>query len=73
MSIITEIRFDYYHGPEGELYIERKIGDNVQELGIVKEMSEHRPQYKGDLWYYDIMYDDGKVERTFNPHRVFYG
>ena len=71
MGVITEVWFDYYHGAAGEAYTCRKLGDNL-ELGIVLEITEHRPQGEGDKWYYDIMYDGGQTERTFAPHRVFY-
>jgi hypothetical protein len=39
--------------------------------GVV-EIKEHRAAGEGDKWYYDIIYENGEVLRTFNPYLVWY-
>jgi hypothetical protein len=38
----------------------------------VKEIKEHEPHGDGDKWYFDIVYDNGDIERIFNPDKVRY-
>lgn len=40
--------------------------------GTVEKILEHTPEFSGDKWYYDIYFAGGKVQRTFNPYKVFY-
>lgn len=65
------IRFNYYPGSSdgqySEQYQERILGHN----GVI-EIKEHSAQGDGDKWYWDVHYDNNRVERIFYPHQVFY-
>ena len=65
---ITEIGFNWFYSNNGygEEYQTRKVGKDG-----VKSISEHRAQCDGDKWYYDVEYDDGKVQTIFNINRVY--
>lgn len=39
----------------------------------VSSIVEHRPVNNGDMWYYDVSFDNGEMERIFNPKSVVYG
>ena len=50
------------HGEDYETY-------NIGRDDIVK-IVEHRPEGRGDIWFYDIYYKDGRMKRCFNPNSV---
>lgn len=68
---VTSIRFNYYPGSlDGQFpenFQERIAGQNE-----IKEILEHAACGEGDKWFYDIVYNDGSIERIFNPHQAFY-
>jgi len=71
--IISELHYDY--SPPmctstqgiGEQWKELKVG----KAGVL-EIQEHMPQGEGDRFYYDVLFDDGSMFRTFNPNKVFF-
>ena len=36
----------------------------------VSAIVEHRAQGDGDKWFYDVHFEDGRVERIFNINKV---
>lgn len=65
------VRFNYYPGStDGEFpqdYQERHVGLN----GVVM-IVEHISAGEGDKHYFDVVYENDRVERIFNPHQAFY-
>jgi hypothetical protein len=65
------IVYNYYRGSDdgqyGEEYSYAEIGKN----GVV-DIQEKPSCGEGDKWFFDIVKDDGTVERVFNPHQAFY-
>lgn len=45
----------------------RKEGPKVTAIG------EHKPQGPGDVWMYNVLFEDGSAVRVFNHTRVFFG
>ncbi len=43
-------------------------------VGIQKvtEITEHKTIGEGDRWFYDVHFEDGRMERIFNPNHVFF-
>lgn len=39
----------------------------------VKEIGQHSPQGPGDVWFYDVIFEDGSAVRVFNMDKVFIG
>lgn len=39
----------------------------------VREIGEHSPQGPGDVWMYNVIFEDGSATRVFNQTRVFFG
>ena len=35
------------------------------------EIYEHKAEGEGDKWYYDVKFDDGSINRIFNPNEIF--
>jgi hypothetical protein len=65
------VRFNYYPGGMHEDYPERWEERITGQKGVV-EIKEHASAGDGDKWFYDVVYDNGSVERVFYPHQVFY-
>jgi hypothetical protein len=63
--IIKEIQYDWYFTPEGEEYKKYRVGSDG-----VSAIVEHRAQGDGDKWFYDVHFEDGRVERIFNINKV---
>lgn len=65
--MITNLVYNWRFSPEnGEEF-------NTFDIGYTKglvEITEHRAQGEGDKWYYDAIFEDGKVIRVFNPNQV---
>lgn len=64
------IRYEYYSGSgqdDPERYLEHAVG-----YGGVTEIREHAAQGDGDRWFWDVHFDNNRVQRIFNPHLVFY-
>lgn len=38
----------------------------------VFDIDEHKPEHKGDLYYFNIYFSDGTSVKVFNPNQVFY-
>lgn len=70
---VIELHYDYrnnrFNGFETVLpdWQTATVGNND-----VVEIAEHCAGGEGDKWFYDIVYNDGKVVRTFNPYKVIY-
>lgn len=52
----------------GKPLIDKTTG--VRGLVKVKEIGEHDSRGPGDLWFYDVLFDDGSIHRVFNMTRV---
>lgn len=78
MREITKITFDFQPNyDEGEgTEVTAKIGERLRgcspEDRRVEKIEEHKPQGEGDRWFYDITFNDGTTQRTFNPSQVFF-
>lgn len=63
---ISKIEFNWFFiETNGEEYTRCEVGKN----GVVS-IEEHKAQYEGDKWYYDVTFEDGRVIRIFNPNIV---
>lgn len=68
---IKSITYDYtpamctQHSDYPETFSHAEVG-----IGGVVEILEHQAMGEGDKWYYDIVFDDGSILRTFNPNKV---
>jgi len=38
----------------------------------VIKILEHPAVGEGDRWFYDVHFEDGRMERIFNPNQIFY-
>lgn len=65
------IRWNYYPGSSDGQYPERYEERCVGYGGVVS-IHEHAAGGEGDKWFYDIVYEHGRVERIFNPHQIFF-
>jgi hypothetical protein len=65
------VNYNYYPGSIDGEYAERFIGRHVGYDSVVK-IIEHTACGEGDKHYFDILYDNDRVERIFNPHQAFY-
>lgn len=60
----------------------RVVSDGVETIDIydtylvgdknVTEILEHPAVGHGDAWFYDVHFENGAMERIFNPNQVFY-
>lgn len=68
---ITRITYNWHQvnwdGSAGEDYNEYSIGQKS-----VTEIIEHPAIGEGDKWFYDVYFEDGHMERLFNPNIVVY-
>ena len=68
--MITRIDYNWRPVSDGET-----IGDDYEsyQIGVkeVIEIEEHRAAGEGDKWYYDITFKNGRIERIFNPNKVY--
>jgi hypothetical protein len=73
MKIIKQITFNWLFSPieNSEGYERRTVGEKSIS-GMVVLITEHSAKGEGDKWFYDIEYENGAMERTFNPNSVFY-
>ena len=71
---IRAITYNWRSDLEGHpLFDYAKVGDgHYPSSPVVTEIKEHPCGVEGDKWYFDIIYADGTVKRTFNPNEVFY-
>lgn len=68
MKEINRIWFDWFYTTEiGEEYVEMAVGYQ----GVIR-IEEHLARGEGDRVWYDIFFENGEMQRTFNPSRVFY-
>lgn len=72
MNKITGIVFNwhYTHGI-GESSTGYLVGAKYKGKTPI-EIIEHTAGGEGDKWFYDVKFDDGSVERIFNPNQVFF-
>ena len=58
-----------------KIYFQDEWG-NPQEFTVgrngIVEIKEHKAQGEGDKWFYDVIFEDGKIERLFSFNRVSY-
>lgn len=71
MLVPNLVRFNYYPGSIVGEYPER-YEERILGIGGVIEIREHPAGGDGDRWFYDVVYENGSMERIFNPHQVFY-
>lgn len=71
MIKITQIWFNWHQfiwdGEAGEKYQAHKVGEN----GVIK-ITENIP---GDVYamvYFEVHFEDGRIERIYNANRVFF-
>lgn len=64
---ITRVEYDWFYSSIGEEYQSYAVGKRN-----VVEIKEHKALGEGDKWFYDVIFEDGSMERIFNPNRVFY-
>lgn len=68
---ISQIRFNWHQvnwdGSAGEDYQMYVVGQKS-----VTEIIEHPAMGHGDKWFYDVYFEDGHMERIFNPNLVVY-
>ena len=71
---IRAVTYNWRHNNTGhELFDYAKVGEGTYpSTPVITEIKEHQSQGEGDKWYFDIIYADGTVKRTFNPNEVFY-
>lgn len=63
---ITELIYNWHQYPQGgEDWSIYTVGK-----GGVKEIQEHSAAGEGDKWFYDVFFDDGRMERIFNPNKI---
>lgn len=62
--IYSSCAFDEYH-VNGSYY------KDEHNRKICVEIYEHKAAGEGDKWYYDVKFDDGSINRIFNPNEIF--
>lgn len=65
--MIEKIAFNWYVTSEGDEYFTYEVGKED-----VVRIEEHRPQFAGDRWYFDVIKEGGNFIRVFNPNKVYY-
>lgn len=70
--MITRIDYNWCETFDSEMGGEDYYKHQVGEKDVV-EITEHRPDGEGDKWFYDVKFSDGKIERIFNPNKVYFG
>lgn len=65
--VVTQIYYNWYADDRGPLYSSYEVGEED-----VIEIVEHPAIGEGDRWFYDVKFEDGSMERIFNPNKVFY-
>jgi len=67
-KIIEQVNFNWRVLPDGDAtFDEFRVGYRG-----VKSIHEHAAGGEGDKWYYDVLFDDGKTHRIFNPNYVVF-
>lgn len=62
------VRYNWFFSNEtGEEFKEACTG-----VGGVIRIVEHAAAGEGDKWFYDVLFENDRVQRIFNPHEVFY-
>ena len=67
--MIHKIHIEFSNTDSGYEIIE--LGDERNDSRVM-QFVEHKPEIVGDTWFYDIITEDGAVERIFHPSRAFY-
>jgi hypothetical protein len=69
MRFISKLYYDWHYSTTDDStgYQSAVVG-----VGGVKEIIQHLPQGEGDRLYYDILFEDGSMKRTFNPNEVIF-
>lgn len=65
MPKIIQLVTDWLYTLDGDGYDTYDVGKHD-----VVEIKEHPPQGEGDRWFYDVIYEDGRMKRLFNPNSV---
>jgi len=63
--MIIDLITNWFYTPDGEDYKQYTVGKCE-----VVAINQHRPEGEGDRWSYDIIYENGKVVKVFNPNTV---
>lgn len=74
---IKKLLYDWHMRSDGECSGEdchtAEIGKmHYDEKKIVKDIIEKSACGEGDKWFYDIIFEDDSMIRTFNPNRVYF-
>lgn len=75
MKKITRIDFNYHQTGSSDpnmgmdqCFETHRVGSSAG----IKQITEHPAAGEGDKWYYDVYFNDGRMERIFNPNRVYF-
>lgn len=63
--MISELIYNWFFTNEGQEHNTYTVGKHG-----VTQIIEHQSKGDGDRWYYDVFFDDGRMERIFNPNKV---
>lgn len=71
MKKITKIKYNQFQtawdGSAGEDWSQYEVGKEG-----VTSIIEHPAGGEGDKWFYDVNFEDGRMERLFNPNTVYF-
>ena len=65
--MITKLEYNWWGHSQGEDYYTHEVGKKN-----VTDIVEHCAQGEGDKWSYLVTFEDGHVERIFNPNKIYY-
>ena len=65
--MITKLEYNWFFCNEGEDCYSHEVGKK----DVVK-IVQHTPAGPGDVWFYETVFEDGHVERIYNPNKVYY-
>ena len=77
MADIYRIDFNFQFGQESYGCETHVVGEERWSEGHgcrmkVISIEEHRPQGEGERWFHDVKFEDGRMERIFNPNKVYF-
>jgi hypothetical protein len=68
---IRKIHYNWFQSYDGNNAGEDFDHHTVGQRGVI-EILEYPAYAEGDKWYYDVIFENGDVERIFNINRVFF-
>ena len=69
---IDRIYYNWHQGDMCEEYSYYEVGVMAPNGKTPVEIIEHQCGVEGDKWCYDVYFEDGAINRLFNPNEVIF-